>query len=87
MSGKPPDESEQLIDFAQLVVQRLERLSPDSTWARRSSGARGDLLRWVERYKNGAPGGGTGFERSDLDALSRSIEFGFYLLKRAAEEY
>jgi hypothetical protein len=82
-----PDETEQLIEFARLVIQRLERLSPDSTWARRSSGARGELLRWVEIYENCAPGGGAVFDRKELEALSRSIEFGFYLLKRAAEEY
>ena len=82
-----PDESEQLIEFARLVIQRLERLPTDSTWARRSSGARGELLRWIEIYENRAPGGGTVFERQELEALSRAIEFGFYLLKRAVEEY
>ena len=44
-------EYEGLIKQAKQLVARLERISADSIWAHRSSGYRGSLLRWIERYE------------------------------------
>ncbi len=38
---------------ARLLVQRLERLSADSSWARRASGVRGGLLRALASLEDG----------------------------------
>ena len=72
-----------LVDQARLLVQRLERISVDSIWARRSSGHRGALLRWVERFDQP--------DRQDLTSdevkqLAELIDLGFYFLNRAAGE-
>jgi len=37
-----------ILDEAKTLIARLERISADSIWARRSSGLRGALLKWVE---------------------------------------
>ena len=37
-----------LIAQAVTLVSRLERISADSVWAHRSSGNRGELLKWIE---------------------------------------
>jgi hypothetical protein len=36
------------LELARLLIQRLERLSADSTWAHRASGYRGALIKYVE---------------------------------------
>jgi hypothetical protein len=36
------------LELARLLIQRLERLSADSTWAHRASGYRGALIKHVE---------------------------------------
>lgn len=75
------------IEEARLLVSRLERISADSIWARRASGLRGNLLKWIERYdqlrieKNGVC-----WSDQELEKLSFIIESGFKILENAARE-
>lgn len=78
----------QQLEQVKLLVARLERLSADSIWAHRSSGARGELLRWLARLETAGspvkpPAVLTQEERDRLEAV---IRHGFWLLERAAEE-
>lgn len=71
-------------DQARMIVQRLERLSADSTWAHASSGHRGSLLKMIERLEHlpdmeNAP-------RPEVELLDRLIDKGFDLLAKAARE-
>jgi hypothetical protein len=73
-----------LVEQAYLLISRLERISVDSIWARRSSGHRGALLRWVEdnsRSRNGAA-----LKEQEQARLERLVAAGFDLLERAARE-
>ncbi len=76
-------ETLELIEQARMLVQRLERVSVDSIWARRSSGHRGALLRWVERFDQPDAAAITPQEAAQLEAL---VATGFTFLARAAAE-
>ncbi len=69
---------EQYLGLIKRLVDRLERLSADSTYAHRASGLRGSLLHYVESIE----AGGTA-DKIELDDL---VEEGFRILKAAAEE-
>jgi len=74
-----------LLEAARLLTFRLARLSVDSTWARRSSGLRGSLLKEVERLENlqlqgKVPGGE---ELLHIDGL---VSRGFEIIEAAARE-
>lgn len=60
---------------AQILIDRLARLSADSLWARRASGVRAALDKAISR-----PDG------SDPEYLERLIQAGFAMLERAARE-
>ncbi len=60
------------------LLERLERISADSTWAHRASGLRGALLDAQSALEQGAP-----LEQAHLAAL---LEHGFKLLAQAARE-
>jgi len=60
------------------LLDRLERLSADSTYAHRASGLRGSLLRHLERAK----AGGT----ASQDELNELVESSFKILQQAAKE-
>jgi hypothetical protein len=82
------DRPRQQIELARLLIERLERLSADSVWAHRASGARGALLRWVEAA---APATDADrlpdpWSQPDLDQLEFLIHYGFELLENAAKE-
>jgi hypothetical protein len=62
----------------QLLAARLERLSADSLWARRASGARGSVLKALEVAEQGEP--------PRPEQLDNLIEQAFVLLERAARE-
>jgi hypothetical protein len=68
------------IELARLLVQRLERLSADSTWAHQASGYRGALLKCIEEIENSGDRLET---RQRLFFLSCK---GFELLEKAAVE-
>ena len=68
------------IELAKLLAERLERLSVDSRWARRSSGVRGSLLKTLEacERREFSP---------DLPALLDQLTTrGFEILENAAKE-
>lgn len=71
-----------LLAQAELVIARLERISADSIWARRSSGHRGALLRLVE---DGTRSNGC-LESVDRLHLEQLIAAGYVFLERAARE-
>lgn len=78
------DDDRQLYEQARLLALRLERISVDSVWARRSSGHRGALLRWIERLEDVE-------EEIELEPDERArfnalVEAGFTFLSRAARE-
>jgi hypothetical protein len=66
--------------LAQLLLERLERLSVDSRWARRSSGLRGSLLKILERWDYGD------IEENTPAQLESLITRGFEILEKAAQE-
>jgi hypothetical protein len=76
---------DKLVPLAKLLVLRLERLSPDSSWAHQASGIRGDLIRFlelIEREESAGP------QREEMDAqkLKNLIARSFELLEKAARE-
>lgn len=83
------DESEFLIEQTRMVISRLERISVDSTWARRSSGQRGALLRWLDLYtqRRREAAQSPAFTAAEIEQLRRTLQAGFDLLERAAREY
>lgn len=68
------------------LVARLERLSADSSWARRASGCRGALLKILDDA--GALEGDEASIEPNLDImhLSYLIETGYDMLERAARQ-
>jgi hypothetical protein len=71
----------------QLLVQRLERISVDSTWARRSSGQRGALLRWLERLERQNQEGLLPLSKKEIESLQLLIDASYNSLEKAAREY
>ena len=69
------------IELVKRLVDRLERLSADSTYAHRASGLRGSLLHYLGRLETGQSIG-VG-EQVDIDNL---MEYGFEILELAAKE-
>ncbi len=61
-----------------MLLDRLERISADSTWAHRASGLRGSLLHAVEQYAAQRP--------PTAALLKSSIRSAFYILNKAAKE-
>jgi hypothetical protein len=66
------------IDQARLLIGRLERISADSIWARRSSGARGGLLHWLETFDQAG--------EADQQQLSALLQAAYFYLENAARE-
>ena len=78
MSSEPA-----LLETARQLTFRLARLSVDSTWARRSSGLRGSLLKEVERLETLELQDARVDELEHLDAL---VKRGFEIITAAARE-
>lgn len=76
-----PDRS--LLRLARVLIMRMEKLSPDSIWARRTSGYRGSLLRLVNRLENEEL---SGRQPEDWADLRRLVGRGFVMLERAAKD-
>ncbi len=70
--------AEDTLALLRLLLARLEKISADSVWAHRASGARGSLLRALERFERG--------ETLSPPELFPLMELGFYILQKAAEE-
>lgn len=80
------NEAELLYEQARLIVERLERISVDSIWARRSSGHRGALLQWTERLEGKKMEGGLELEPEEIARLKALVDMGFKLMEKAALE-
>ncbi len=76
---KPENERE--LELIKRLMDRLEHLSVDSTYAHRASGLRGSLLRYVERYEVNA-----NLNRTEQKRLGLLIQEGFHILELAAKE-
>jgi hypothetical protein len=82
------DQKTILLEQAETLVSRLERLSADSIWAHRVSGYRGALLRSIEKVK----GDGSADQlietkkSAELEYLAGLLEQGYVLLEKAARE-
>ena len=74
-----------LLEAARLLTFRLARLSVDSTWARRSSGLRGSLLKEVDRLETLAQAGHT-LDDENLLPLDALVSRGFEIIEAAARE-
>ncbi len=72
------DDPHALLDLAYRLVTRLERLSVDSTWARRASGLRGGLLKAIDAAEQGQAG--------SAPRLELLIRRGFEIVEAAARE-
>lgn len=72
-------EASPLYHRAKILLDRLERLSADSTWAHRASGLRGSLLKAFDKES---------FldNKVELDRFQQLIEQGYEILSRAASE-
>ena len=69
---------DQYFALLERLVNRLERLSADSTYAHQASGLRGTLLRYIECIE-----AGDDVSHTEMD---QRIEYGFEILRLAAEE-
>ena len=63
---------------AKILVDRLERLSADSIWARRASGLRASLDKIVWQIEHG--------ETIEWDHFKALISMGFEMLEKASKE-
>ena len=61
--------------LAKIALDRLERISADSTWAHRASGVRASLAKALSRGD---------IEGEEFKTL---LESGFFILEKAAEEF
>jgi len=74
------------IDYARMLISRLERLSVDSHWAHRASGLRGSLLRALDRLEMAVSQGETDNIEVERQQLKDLIELGADILKKGARE-
>jgi hypothetical protein len=79
MNCPPENTAEENIQLirARLLIQRLERLSADSTWAHKASGIRASLAKLLTRMED---------SETDPDRLDSLVQFGFDILGKAAED-
>ena len=70
--------NDRYLELLKRLVDRLERLSADSTYAHQASGLRGTFLRYIERIEFD-----TNVNQVELDQL---VEYGFEILRLAARE-
>ena len=79
------DRRKYLLVQARLLASRLERISADSTWAHRSSGHRGALLRWIQEYEN-SPSDNQQPDDQSQERLQELVRVSYILLEQAAKE-
>jgi hypothetical protein len=77
---------EELLEEAQLLIYRLERISADSIWARRSSGHRGAMLKWVDEFEKKSQTQKIDEDAIDLLTIENLIRTGYKFLENAARE-
>jgi hypothetical protein len=69
------------LELIKRLVDRLERLSADSSYAHRASGLRGSLLRTIDLIEAGER-----ISQKEQAQLEQAIEYGFEILEQAAKE-
>jgi hypothetical protein len=72
---------DQNLELIKRLIDRLEHLSADSTYAHRASGLRGSLLRYMDRIETGER-----MKSDDQAQLDELIEYGFEILIHVAKE-
>jgi hypothetical protein len=83
---------EVLVKQAKLIIPRLEKITPDSSWAHRASGCRGSLIRLLAlqgEYDNSSTNSRyvpSSLNDDDLDNLRNALERSFGILEGAAAE-
>jgi hypothetical protein len=77
---------EELLEEARLLIYRLERISADSIWARRSSGHRGAMLKWVDDFEQKSQTQEIDGASIDLSTLENLMRIGYEFLENAARE-
>ena len=78
-----------LVYQMKLLTERLEKLSPDSNWARRASGVRGALLKLLPELEATLIYNELMMENvvANLDTIEYLLDCGYDFLERAAKEY
>lgn len=76
------------VQLAKLLLPRLERLSPDSTWAHWASGTRGALIRFLEKIEADGYAARTppAAQIEDSKRLEQLVEISFELLEKSARD-
>jgi len=69
------------LELIKRLVDRLEHLSADSSYAHRASGLRGSLLRYIERID-----ASEWISQEERAQLAEAVEDGFKILELAAKE-
>ena len=72
---------EEYLDLVRRLVDRLEHLTADSSYAHRASGLRGSLLRYIDRLETGEQ-----LDSQELSNLDQLLGYGFTILILNAEE-
>lgn len=75
-----------MIRQARQLVARLERLSADSSWARRASGCRGALLKILDEAGALDKKQVSANPSLDLERLAYLMKTGYGMLERAARQ-
>ena len=86
------DDPKILARQARLIISRLEKITPDSSWAHRASGCRGTLINFLENQRAfRASSMDSGEDRSsrksaDLVDLRTTLDLSYEILEGAAVE-
>jgi hypothetical protein len=74
MSSPQPD-----LKMIRMLLDRLERIPADSSWAHRASGVRGALIKLFEQMEMGGS--------IEPSAWNNNVLIGFQILKEVAKEH
>ena len=80
------EQGDKLILQAKMLISRIEMLSPDSPWARRSSGYRGNLIKKLQKIEKLNPILEPNEYTRSLSDLQNMVYWGFWILEKAARE-
>ena len=81
-----------LVKQGKLIIPRLEKITPDSSWAHKASGCRGSLIRMLELQgessgsRTNAGHDSIQMNDGDLTVLRNALERSFEILEGAAVE-
>ena len=81
-----------LVKQAKLIIPRLEKITPDSSWAHKASGCRGSLIHMLELQgesgglRTNAEHDSIKMNEGNLIVLKNSLDRSFEILEGAAVE-